>query len=448
MRRATHQRLGGPRFGTPALLRYAVSPDATLRGLVERHGDPFRIETLFGELFVSGRPDVAATFLGAPPGTFGGFGQQAAQEMLGPTSVMLAGGAEHRRLRTLLSPCFGAATSQRHATNLLALARRAAARAKSGERFCALDLARRIALDAITTAVVGHGGRKDALGRALAALVSQVTPLLFFVPWLRQAPVLRRRWRGFQRAAREVDAWIATEERRRLGTCDRRPPDDALDVMLVGGLRGRELRDQVVTLLLAGYDTSACVVAWTLFELAVRPRMADRLRSELRDWDGSAETLPKVRYLDAVVHEMLRLHPPATEVFRTLQRPLTLAGHQLPSGSGVALSVALLHQDARIYPSPRVCRPERFLDDRPPSHAFLPFGGGGFRCLGAPFAMLEIKAVVAAFTQQLRWLSVGPPPASVRHHFIVGPREPVWLEVSCIEGKQHKWSSAEIRREG
>ncbi len=149
----------------------------------------------------------------------------------------------------------------------------------------------------------------------------------------------------------------------------------------------RELRDELLTLLLAGHETTATSLSWALERLLRHPAAWDRIRDEA----ATGETA----YIDATVKETLRLRPVLPLVVRELQRPLEIAGHHLPAGVRVAPCIYLMHRRPELYPEPSAFRPERFLDGAPEPYSWIPFGGGVRRCLGAAFAMLEMRIVIS-----------------------------------------------------
>jgi cytochrome P450 len=157
-----------------------------------------------------------------------------------------------------------------------------------------------------------------------------------------------------------------------------------------------ELRDQLMTLLMAGHETTATGLAWAFDLLFRSPRVAERLRAEIERGDHE--------YLDAVIEETLRVRPVVPFVGRQLHAPAELGGHELPEGTVVMPSIYLTHTRADLYPDPHAFRPERFLADgpspRPDTYSWIPFGGGTRRCLGAAFAQLEMRVVLSSVLSQ------------------------------------------------
>ncbi len=149
-----------------------------------------------------------------------------------------------------------------------------------------------------------------------------------------------------------------------------------------------DLRDQLITLLIAGHESTATSLAWAAASLARAPGPLERLREELGAGNSS--------YLDAVCREALRLRPPLPIAGRLLRRPLHLSGREIPAGSWVAPCIYLVHRRPEVYPEPDRFLPERFLDRSPPPYTWIPFGGGSRRCIGAAFALAEMRAVLSA----------------------------------------------------
>jgi len=199
------------------------------------------------------------------------------------------------------------------------------------------------------------------------------------------------RFKPFAPALRPVDELLFAEidARRRAGDLEDR--EDIMSLLMLArdedgeALSDEELRDQLITLLVAGHETTATGLAWTFDALFRHPHVLARLRSDLDDEE----------YLSAVVDEALRVRPIVPEVGRRLGAPVSLNGYDLPAGTDVFASVQLAHRRADLFPDPLAFRPERFLDERPSTYSWIPFGGGTRRCLGAAFAQFEMRRVLA-----------------------------------------------------
>ena len=212
-------------------------------------------------------------------------------------------------------------------------------------------------------------------------------------------------------AARAVDELIYEEIARRREAPDLDEREDVFSMLLLArdedgqAMTDQELRDELVTLLVAGHETTATGLAWA-FELLLRnPRVLERLRARSRTGDDA--------YLDAVVKETLRLRPVIAGVGRVVRgEPFELGGYVIPPGIEINPSIAAIHRRADRYPEPREFRPERFLgDDAPDTYTWLPFGGGTRRCLGASFATFEMKVVIRRVLERAQ---LGPSAAGPR----------------------------------
>jgi cytochrome P450 family 135 len=163
-------------------------------------------------------------------------------------------------------------------------------------------------------------------------------------------------------------------------------------------LTDRELRDELMTLLLAGHETTATALSWTLERLVRHPAVVQRLCEERRGGEDGAP------YLEATIKEALRLRPVVTAVGRYLTAPLEIGGHLLPAGVSINPSIYLLHRRPDLYPEPEAFRPERFLEDPPGTYQWIPFGGGVRRCLGASFALYEMRIVLQTILDRVALL--------------------------------------------
>jgi cytochrome P450 len=206
--------------------------------------------------------------------------------------------------------------------------------------------------------------------------------------------------RGTLRAALDpTDALIYEEIRARRDAPDLAERDDVLSLLLQARhddgspMTDRELRDELMTLLVAGHETSATALAWALEALTHHPAALERLRDEV---DAGEDA-----YLDAVIKETLRLRPVIALVLRRLIEPMEIGGRVLPAGVNVAPSIYLLHRRPDVYDEPRAFRPERFLEKPPGTYTWIPFGGGVRRCLGASFAQFEMKVVLRELVSRL-----------------------------------------------
>jgi cytochrome P450 len=262
-----------------------------------------------------------------------------------------------------------------------------------------------ITLDVILRTVFGvdEGAELDALRAAIVDLTNGFNAFNM-VQALRRDLGPRSPWGAFVRRRDAVDALLyqVIRARRAEGDTGR---DDVMTLLTSAryedgtAMGDRALRDELMTLLAAGHETTATALPWTLHELAQRPEVQARVHDEL-DAGGHA-------YLDAVIKETMRLHPVISAIGRVLQRPHSVAGWDLPAGTLVSPSIYLAHRDPVAWPDPERFDATRFLDARISPYAYLPFGGGARRCIGMAFALYEMRIVLATMLARFR---VAPAP--------------------------------------
>jgi cytochrome P450 len=220
--------------------------------------------------------------------------------------------------------------------------------------------------------------------------------------------------RRYLAALREIDAVVAEMIAERRPTAEGR--GDLLSTLLQGrdseglAIETRLVRDEVVTLLLAGHETTALALTWTLHLLSRHPEVADRIEAEVDAVVGplrlpEAADIPKLGYVTRVLTEALRLYPPAYLVGRETTRETDVGGYRTPSGTVLLMSQWVVHRDPRFFPEPHLFRPERWDGAQAqalPRFAYFPFGGGPRICIGQPLALMEAKLVLAAICQRFR----------------------------------------------
>lgn len=316
------------------------------------------------------------------------------QPVLGPRSVLLQEGAEHLRRRRLLLPPFHGDRMRRYGELMDEITRREIERWPLNEPFALMPRMQSITRDVILRAVFGThpGAREDELRHRIDDVLvrttrtpTQLAVLLAEAAGTRSTP--------FHRAVARMDDILRAEIRERQAAPDLDERDDILSLLVQARdedgtpLDEDELRDQLVTLLLAGHETTATALAWAFDALFRNPDVRSKLEASLNDGD---------EYVDAVVDESLRIRPTVHDVGRRLGEPLEAKdGRTIDAGTAVFASVLLLHRREDLFPDPLAFRPERFLgEQRPSTYAWIPFGGGMRRCLGAAFAQFEMRRVL------------------------------------------------------
>jgi cytochrome P450 len=416
----------GPRGpATAQTLAWAFRPVPFMERAHGRFGDTFtvRLAQVGTFVFVSEPAELKRVFT-APPGLLrAGEANVRLEPVLGPRSVLLLDGAEHLRQRRLLLPPFHGERMGAYREEIRAVAARAAAGWPRGEPFALQPRFQAVTLEIILRLVFGvrDAGRLAALRRALVALLGAVSGPVALLPWLRRDLGPGSPWRRFLHARADADRLIFAELARRRVAPDLAERGDILSLLLAArhedgtAMTDAELRDELMTLLVAGHETTATALAWAAAQLVRRPEALERLRAEARDGEGTT-------YAEAVTRETLRRRPPLPLVARAVHRPWTVGPWTVPPGALVAPCIYLAHHREESYPDPVAFRPERFLGRAPDTYAWLPFGGGVRRCLGASFAQLEMVEVLRAVAATVDLRPTGDPEPVGRRAIILAPR--------------------------
>ena len=379
---------------------FMLTPTRFLDACRRRCGDYFTLRpTPDREVVVTADPAaVKKVFTGDPDLLHAGEGNVTLAPLLGSGSVLLLDGAEHLRHRRLLLPPFHGERMRAYGEMMEAVAERRIAEWPDDRDFAVLPSMQGITLEVIMRAVFGFedAARRERIGgplrQLLDAVASRPRVLALALTAGRSGPLSP--WRRFAALRERADALLREEIRARRADPHGADGDDIFSMLLAArdpdgvALSDSELRDELMTLLLAGHETTATALAWTFEQLTRNPAVLDRLIAAEAAGDGD--------YLDAVVKESLRLRPVVPAVVRCLQAPMEFGGWELPAGVNIAPSVYLMHRRPDIYPEPLAFRPERFLGDPPGTYEWIPFGGGVRRCLGASFAVFEMKIVIRA----------------------------------------------------
>lgn len=381
--------------------------------LRRRYGDVIRLRLYPGRTVVqlADLDDIKTVFSG-PVSTFhAGEGNMILKPVMGEHSVLLTDEDAHLRARKLLMPAFNGAALRGYRDMVTELTVAEVERWPAGVPFRSHDRMQALTLEIILRVVFGvaAGPRLDELRALLKDIVDvgALDIMGWHKPELQRVGPWRRNAARQQRADELIYAEIA--ERRLAEDLDNRT--DVLSRLLsvpVDGdqLTDPELRDQLVTLLLAGHETTATALAWSFHELS---RDHAQLAAAIQAADAGDE-----KYLEAVTKEAMRLHPVISEVARRLTQDVELGGYRIPAGFTVMPSIGLVHHDSAHHPDPLAFRPSRFLEGGPATGTWLPFGGGARRCLGAGFSLMEAGIVLREVLTRFRLAPDRPRPEPVR----------------------------------
>jgi cytochrome P450 len=356
---------------------------------------------------------IKQVFTGDPRIFHAGEGNRILLPVVGEHSVLLLDEQSHLEQRKLLLPSFHGQGMQRYGALMAEIAAAEIERWPRGEPYRLRPRMQALTLEIILRTVFGleRGPRLERLSAELRRLLDILTnPRMLLVP-IMLGPERLARFGPFRRYLGRVDRPIYEEIHQRRQAPDLEQREDILSLLLRARhddgspMNDRELRDELVTLLVAGHETTATALAWAVERLVHNPDKFDRLAAEV----SAGETA----FLDAVIAETLRLRPVISIVARRLTEPVEIAGRLLPAGVAVAPSVYLVHRRAELYPQPERFVPERFLDRPPGTYTWIPFGGGIRRCLGGAFAQFEMRVVLSELVRRRRLLPARPEPERV-----------------------------------
>ncbi|HEX2372102.1 MAG TPA: cytochrome P450 [Solirubrobacterales bacterium] len=411
----------GPR--SPAFvqaMQWMRSPVDVMESSRERFGETFtlRMSHVGALVFVSDPSSIKRLFAADRDNRLPEGRTVLLEPVLGRRSLLLLEGDEHLRSRRLMLPPFHGERMRAYEAVMAEIAARELDSWPLRERFSLHPRMQAITLEVILRAVFGIAdpARRERLGALLVRVLDVVSSPRSQVIGLAARRLGRLGPYGrLQAVLDETDAVLHEQIAERRAATDLDGRDDILSLLVAARfedgepMSDAEVRDQLVTLLFAGHETTATALAWAFDLLFRNPDAMDRLRGEVADGrDG---------YLDAVVTETLRVRPVVPSVGRLLTSSATLGGFDVPAGTAVMPSIYLVHTRADLYPEPYEFRPDRFLDGAPDTFSWIPFGGGTRRCLGAAFASFEMKVVMRTILRrsELRAATDRPEPYGHRN---------------------------------
>jgi cytochrome P450 len=411
-----------PALGMPAwvqTIRFGTRPIAFNLNARRRFGDVWQLRILSRRepFVVTCHPDHVRSLMKAKPAEAPSLtGESPLRPILGPNSVLTSVGERHMRQRKLLLPPFHGEAVERYVQMISEVAEREIERWPLGEAFALAPRMQAVTLDVIMSGVFGIDGRpapgtsEYTIRRTIRRLLGASTSPLFRVVELRNAA--RREPVGILRQMvgiidRQLFAMI--RERRAVAQPGERA--DILSLLLEARdedgepLTDQELRDELLTLVLAGHETTANSLAWIFERLLRTPAAYDRLRELTRAGGVEGDA-----YVEATIHEGMRDRPVIPMIVRMVKRPWRFGEYVLPAGTPVAVSIVALHHREDLYPEPFAFLPERFVGRKPGTYSWIPFGGGIRRCLGASLAMAEQRVVLSAIARRTDLVAPDPKP--------------------------------------
>lgn len=389
-----------------------------------RYGDVFaiRIPRIGTLVYLTDPADIRAVTRGDPAIFHGGEAAAPLSQIVGTRSLLMLDDDQHKRSRGMMLPAFHGDSVRRQVAEMIAITAEEVARWPLGEQFPVYPRMQKLTLEIILRTVIGvqDEQRLAALRTTLPPMMEIGSPLELIPPpqmFLRFGMWRRRAERRAAALALLIDEVTRCRADPQL---EQRTDGLAMLVRSVDAsgqpMADEELVDQLVTLLLAGHDTTATALSWAFERLTRHPDLLQRTARAAVTGDDA--------WLDAVCKETLRSRPVVFEFGRTLTTALDLGGYRLPAGVIVAPSINLVHNSSQHYPDPAEFRPQRFLDQRPDPAIWLPFGGGVRRCLGATFAQVEMRTVLREILRRVELAPNTAPDEPVRpRHVTMVPRQ-------------------------
>lgn len=412
-----------------------------------RHGDLFTIKLLgLGPSVHAARPElIREMFVAAPERVHAGDSNIVIEPLVGKTSVALVDEEAHQRVRRLLNGPLHGQKMRRHAPTIAEATRTAIAGWRPGEQRSMLTLMQDVSLEIILRVIFGITDRNElpvAAKNVLDMVLAYTAPLVI-VPWTRVDLGPMSPGGRFLRRRQVVNDWILREVAAR-----RRSPDperaDVLSALVLPKdgpsdknerpFTDQEIRDQLITLFVAGQDTTSAALTWAMALLHANPAVLERLVAEVDALgpDCDPYKLADLPYLTAVCQESLRTTTTVPAASRTpVGEPFRLGGFDIPPGTYLSPNIYLVHHDPSIYPDPHAFIPERFLEREYSPYEFLPFGGGARRCIGMALSFLEMKIVLGTLLRELRFRALTPGvPEHVWRGMVMVPKNQGVLEVT------------------
>jgi len=336
-------------------------------------------------------------------------GNTLAIPLLGQNSLLLMDGDRHRRERKLLMPPFHGERIQTYASNICDITEEVASQWQVGQPFIARTAMQAISLEVILQIVFGlsKGERYQQIKPLLTAWTSMIdSPLrssMLFFRFLQQDWGMWTPWGQMKQRQRHIHELLQAEieEKRTKGN---EGGTDVLSLLMAArdengqAMNDEELRDELLTILFAGHETTSTILAWAFYQIYKQPDVREKLLHELDSLGENPNLMDiaQLPYLTAVCQETLRMYPVLPAIFtRITKSPVEIAGHQFDAQTSLLLSIYLVHYQEDLYPEPKHFKPERFIERQYLPSEYFPFGGGNRRCLGSALAELEIKLVLA-----------------------------------------------------
>jgi cytochrome P450 family 110 len=428
------------------VLEVIVKPLETLEKNVQKYGDSYTARLgSFGSIVVLTQPEAIEAVMTAPNDLFESGGSNAVfRPFLGTNSILMMDGKAHQRERKLLTPPFHGERLKTYGQAICEITHQVTERWHPGQTFSMRRVIQEISLRVIMRTVLGvhDGERAEQLRQHLDEMLNffekPLNSIFLFMPSLQKDWGAWSPWGKVTGQLKQIDHILFTEIQERRANPDLLG-DDILSLMMTAqdeegqSMTDQELRDEMMTLLFAGHETTATAIAWALYWIHYLPEVGQKLHKELDELEENCDpvTIARLPYLSALCNETLRIYPVGLFTFsRVLKKPWTLMGQDFEAGDQLSPCIYLLHHRADLYPEPDQFRPDRFLEREFSLYEYIPFGGGNRRCLGMAFALFEMKLVLTSILSKWQLeLKSNQPIKSVRRGFTMAPEKGVPMRV-------------------
>ncbi|MEM6869215.1 MAG: cytochrome P450, partial [Cyanobacteria bacterium P01_C01_bin.121] len=426
-----------------SLLNWLGRPYAFLDECIQQHGDIFTIHFLgFPPLVFMSNPDAIKEIFAVDARQFdAGRSNDFLKPLLGQHSLVLLDGDRHKRERKMLMPPFHGAKVIGYGETICQITADTCAQWKPQQTLLASEAMPEITMEVILQTVFGlrAGDRYQKLKSLLVKLLnltgSPLSASLLFFPWLQKdlgqwspwGKVVRMRQQVYALLQAEIDERRALSQTQRIDA-DATGKDDVLSLLLLAEdeagqpMSDDEIKDELITMLVAGHETTASVLCWAMYWVHKRSDVKAKLMAELAEVGENADpiTLAKLPYLTAVASETLRLYPIVPIIFpRIAKETVTIQGHTYPPETVLSPCIYAVHHREDLYPDPKQFKPERFLERQYSPSEFIPFGGGNRRCLGYSLAKLEINLILATILKTRSLTLANDAPVTPRRRGVV-----------------------------
>ncbi|MFP5388330.1 MAG: cytochrome P450 [Thermoleophilia bacterium] len=416
----------GPKLLTPwSVLRLMRAPASVTINAHRRYGDIVKLPFPYGvKLFSVASPELVKQVFTAPNTTVhaGESMLEIVGPLLGANSILTLDGKPHIEQRKRLLPLFGGASVRGQGDFIYENTLREMEAWPVGEPFSLFPYTDRMALGAILSLVFGiHNAQRLETLQALSENFARQAYITLLPNALRRDLGKLSPWGRFLRTRRALDEFIQAEIESRRNEAESEPRNDILSMLMNvrrddgASMSDMELRDELVTLIFTGQETTATAMAWAVERLLRTPRVLAKLRDSIAAGEDD--------YLDATVKEVLRARPVVTPFPRKLIEEIEVGGYTLPAGAYVLVSNLAVQQREDLFPDPEKFRPERFLEEKVDNYAWIPFGGGVRRCIGAALAEYEMRIFLQMIVERAELRLPDPGPEGVRLRTTVFPRK-------------------------